>query len=279
MSEIATSIRHHAMTAFGRVASEIAGVEYLVRAADLTGVRDPSAETAPMLWCLPLADPGPSVWFRASRELADQFQAWAAGSSPQAENGEEPGRVVWRNLMERTGVELALSLITDFRNEVESGSGSEVAVAPPGLEWHDFVLQQEKWPQPGDEPPRYSFSVALAGELTKFRRNSEGQSGSRLADRYGNLDLLLDVALPVSVSFGRASLEIREVLDLNAGSIVQLNRFLADPVDVTVNGRLIARGEVVVVDGNYGVRVSQLASREDRLQSGLSLPSRNEAKI
>ena len=83
-------------------------------------------------------------------------------------------------------------------------------------------------------------------------------------------DLLLDVALPISVSFGRTSLQIREVLKLNTGSIVELDRFVTDPVEVIVNDCVIARGEVVVVDGNYGVRISQLASREDRLRTGMA---------
>ena len=83
-------------------------------------------------------------------------------------------------------------------------------------------------------------------------------------------DILLDVALPVSVSFGKTSLQIREVLKLNTGSIVELDRLVADPVEVIVNNRVIARGEVVVVDGNYGVRINQLASRDERLRSGMS---------
>jgi flagellar motor switch protein FliN/FliY len=84
------------------------------------------------------------------------------------------------------------------------------------------------------------------------------------------LDLLLDVALPVSVSFGKTSLQIREVLKLNTGSVVELDRLVSEPVDVIVNNCVIARGEVVVVDGNYGVRVIHLASRADRLRSGMS---------
>jgi flagellar motor switch protein FliN/FliY len=84
------------------------------------------------------------------------------------------------------------------------------------------------------------------------------------------LDLLLDVALPVSVSFGKTSLQIREVLKLNTGSVVELDRLVSEPVEVIVNNCVIARGEVVVVDGNYGVRVIHLASRAERLRSGMS---------
>jgi flagellar motor switch protein FliN/FliY len=86
----------------------------------------------------------------------------------------------------------------------------------------------------------------------------------------GTFDLLLDVALPVAVSFGRTQLQIREVLKLNSGSIIELNRLVNEPVDVVVNDSVIARGEVVVVDGNYGVRITQIASREDRIRTGMS---------
>lgn len=81
------------------------------------------------------------------------------------------------------------------------------------------------------------------------------------------LDLLMEVELPVSISFGRANLPLREVLKLNSGSIVELNRTISDPVEVIVNNCVIARGEVVVVDGNYGIRIQQVISREERLRS------------
>ncbi len=81
------------------------------------------------------------------------------------------------------------------------------------------------------------------------------------------MDLLLDVELAVSVSFGRTDLPIKEVLKLTTGSIVELNRSLSEPVEVIVNNCVVARGEVVVIDGNYGVRIQQIISRQDRLRS------------
>jgi flagellar motor switch protein FliN len=81
------------------------------------------------------------------------------------------------------------------------------------------------------------------------------------------IDVLLDVELPVSVSFGRTQLPIKEVLKLTTGSIVELNRSLNEPVDVVVNNCVVARGEVVVIEGNYGVRIHQIVSRQDRLRS------------
>jgi flagellar motor switch protein FliN/FliY len=82
-----------------------------------------------------------------------------------------------------------------------------------------------------------------------------------------NLELLLDVELPVSVSFGRAQLQLKDVIKLTTGSIVELNRSVSEPVDIIVNNCVIARGEVVVVEGNFGVRIKQIVSKEDRLRS------------
>ena len=81
------------------------------------------------------------------------------------------------------------------------------------------------------------------------------------------MELLLDVELPVSISFGKAQLPLKDVLKLTTGSIVELNRGISDQVEVLVNQCLIARGEVVVVEGNYGVRIQEIASRQDRLKS------------
>jgi flagellar motor switch protein FliN/FliY len=81
------------------------------------------------------------------------------------------------------------------------------------------------------------------------------------------MDLLLDVEMPVSVSFGRAHLALKDVIKLSTGSIVELNRTISEPVEVIVNNCIIARGEVVVVDGNYGVRIQQIVSRSERLRS------------
>lgn len=81
------------------------------------------------------------------------------------------------------------------------------------------------------------------------------------------LDLLLDVELPVSVSFGRAELPIKDVIKLTTGSIVELNRSISEPVEIIVNNVVIARGEVVVVEGNFGVRIKQVISRQERLRT------------
>lgn len=84
-----------------------------------------------------------------------------------------------------------------------------------------------------------------------------------------NLDLLLDVNLQVSVELGRAGLKFREVLNLATGSVVELDRQTSEPVDILVNGSLLATGEVVVVDDHFAVRITKLLNRVERLKKVL----------
>jgi flagellar motor switch protein FliN len=86
-----------------------------------------------------------------------------------------------------------------------------------------------------------------------------------------NIDLLLGVNLQVSVEIGRTKLPIRDVLALAPGSIVELDKLAGEKVDVLVNGHLIATGEVVVVDDSFGVRISDVVSRQRRITSAGSL--------
>lgn len=82
-----------------------------------------------------------------------------------------------------------------------------------------------------------------------------------------NLDLLMEVELPLCVTFGRTQLPLKDVLKLSSGSIVELNRLVNEPVEVLINNYIIARGEVVVVEGNYGIRVTEIVSRQERIRS------------
>ncbi len=77
----------------------------------------------------------------------------------------------------------------------------------------------------------------------------------------GDLDLLRDVDLTMTVELGRVQLKVRDLLRLGQGSVIELNRSAGAPVDVLVNGSLVARGEVVVVDDELGVRVTELFRR------------------
>jgi flagellar motor switch protein FliN/FliY len=81
-----------------------------------------------------------------------------------------------------------------------------------------------------------------------------------------NLNLLLDIPLRVTVELGRTQKQIKEILELSQGSIIELDKLAGEPVDILVNSKLIAKGEVVVIDENFGVRVTDIVSQWDRVQ-------------
>jgi len=83
----------------------------------------------------------------------------------------------------------------------------------------------------------------------------------------GRYDLLLEVELEAVVRFGSRSLELRELLELGPGDVVEMDRQVTDPVDLIVGDKLVARGEVVLVDGNFGLRVTEVAEPVCRLES------------
>ena len=80
-----------------------------------------------------------------------------------------------------------------------------------------------------------------------------------------NFDLLLDIPLEVTVELGRTRLELRELLALTSGSVVELGKAAGEPLDVLVNGKLVARGECVMVNDKFGVRLTDIVSRSERL--------------
>ena len=77
-----------------------------------------------------------------------------------------------------------------------------------------------------------------------------------------NLDLLMNVALGVSAELGRCTMRVSDVLKLGKGSVVELDRLAGGPIDVLVNDRLVARGEVVAVDDRFGVRITEVVARK-----------------
>ncbi|MDE3150142.1 MAG: FliM/FliN family flagellar motor switch protein [Acidobacteriota bacterium] len=81
------------------------------------------------------------------------------------------------------------------------------------------------------------------------------------------LELLLDVELEASLRFGSREMPLGEILDLGPGDVVQLDRHVADPVDLIVGDKIVARGEVVLVNGNFGLRVTEVAEPKKRLES------------
>lgn len=156
-----------------------------------------------------------------------------------------------------------------FGREVICGPTGEVAELPAGSDTA-FRIQVSKSGRNVCE-----IYGCLGRAFRSLVRPSNAPSSPEIAPTVGRasesenkpMDVLYDVELPVSVSFGRAELPLRDVIKLTTGSIVELNRSVTEPVEIIVNNCVIARGEVVVVEGNYGVRIDQIITRQERLRT------------
>jgi flagellar motor switch protein FliN/FliY len=99
---------------------------------------------------------------------------------------------------------------------------------------------------------------------SQYSGNGREPSGINLSGgSQANIEMLMDVKLLFTVELGRTQMTVRQVLDLQKGSVVELERVAGDPVDIYINDRLLGHGEVVVVDDKFGVRITELVTPED----------------
>jgi flagellar motor switch protein FliN/FliY len=91
-------------------------------------------------------------------------------------------------------------------------------------------------------------------------------TGAKVGEAPRNFDLLLDIPLEVTVEIGRTRLAIRDLLQLGPGSVVELGKLAGEPLDILANGRPIARGEAVMVNDRFGVRLTDVISQSERIE-------------
>jgi flagellar motor switch protein FliN/FliY len=107
-------------------------------------------------------------------------------------------------------------------------------------------------------------NIAFTNEeasVVNMTETSSDESNSKAKTSYpNNIDLLMDVSLRVSVELGRTRMQLAQILELQHGSVIELDRLAGDPVDVFVNDCMVARGEVVIVDDKFGVRITEMIS-------------------
>jgi flagellar motor switch protein FliN/FliY len=94
----------------------------------------------------------------------------------------------------------------------------------------------------------------------------EGQTPQKNESSSRRLDMLLDVPLEVNVELGRTRMTIQDLLQLGPGSVIELDKVAGEALDILVNGRLVARGEAVVVNDKFGIRITDIVSPQERIQ-------------
>ncbi len=240
-----------------------------------------------------VAEPAPGavdeevLWWEQSFTLGPEAAIWTGTPEPAwsalgmralkaaglEESEPEDRKGTWLEILQQAMSSLARTMTEVFGREVGMAGGRESPQPPAhparavqiGLPGEPGVTIQVSFSPAFDLPAESPLPIATAGPAPEPDAPSPGVAPGAPPPR--TIDLLLDVELPVSVSFGRAHLPLKDVLKLTSGSIVELNRGIAEAVEIIVNNCVIARGEVVVVEGNYGVRIQQIISRQERLRT------------
>ncbi|MEW5946479.1 MAG: flagellar motor switch protein FliN [bacterium] len=161
------------------------------------------------------------------------------------------------------------ALLTSVSDEsAGAGEGEAAAEAAPAQEAAPEVSEEDissllgeeaaaPAAAPGPAPAAYAPAAPAAVDYTKIA--AAGDFSQK------NIEALLDVPLSVVVELGRTDMQVKDVLELGPGSVVELERLAGETIDVMVNGKLVARGEVVVVDESFGVKITHIVSPMERL--------------
>jgi flagellar motor switch protein FliN/FliY len=221
--------------------------------------------------------PDAEFWLGAPRQTWEHASTLTLKAAGLETSGPDETKSTWLEIVGQWTSALARALGFHLGREVACGTGVENG--PPSTP-HEWITVSLTFGEGALPPIAVAFSAPLLAVLTALP-SSEGNAADAVPAQHApdaqalgtgpavarTMDLLLDVELPVSISFGKTQLALKDVLKLTTGSIVELNRGVNEPVEVLVNHCLVARGEVVVVEGNYGIRIQQISSRQDRLRS------------
>ncbi|MCY9673518.1 MULTISPECIES: flagellar motor switch phosphatase FliY [Bacillus] len=177
------------------------------------------------------------------------------------------GELIDSNIMQLYPITFAKDLIaelTDPAQEEEPVQEAQVATPEPqpAAPQAQSAPAQQAAPAKRQAKPKPAAPVNVAP--VEFEAFSEPQ---HTTSQLGNLDMLMDIPLSITVELGRTQRSVKEVLELSAGSIIELDKLAGEPVDILVNKRIVAKGEVVVIDENFGVRVTDILSQSERLSN------------
>ena len=142
----------------------------------------------------------------------------------------------------------------DWAAAMAEQSGSESAAAAPPVEEVSAVQENATQQDKANDYERAAFK-----ELNG--------NGKQLTTGETNLDVILDIPVTLSMEIGRTELPIHNLLQLNQGSVVELDRLAGEPLDVLINGTLIAHGEVVVINEKFGIRLTDVISPAERVKN------------
>ncbi|AOC91045.1 flagellar motor switch phosphatase FliY [Bacillus amyloliquefaciens] len=179
------------------------------------------------------------------------------------------GELIDSSIMQLYPITFAKDLIAELMDTDQPEADETVSESRETYETPQPEPAIQQQPQAKPELPKRQGTAKKAApvqvapvEFQAFDQNAAEGHGSR-----NNLDMLMDIPLSVTVELGRTKRSVKEILELSAGSIIELDKLAGEPVDILVNQRIVAKGEVVVIEENFGVRVTDILSQADRLNN------------
>lgn len=235
--------------AIASVLGQIAGAPWT--AAAESGSRALSGETVALDFTLDKSLSG-RVRLSLARDHARTLITLFTGEAPPAEWGSEQQEAI-EELARQFAGQFATALKPDVGEvEFRLEAGADFTAEPASA----ILLNG-----PQGEALRLEFEIDPPLNMALSPPPSPPSAGtSTPSEGKGNLDLLMDIELGVTLRFGQRQMMLQDILDLQSGSVIELDREIQQPVDLLLDGRVIARGSVVVVDGNYGLRVTEVGS-------------------
>ncbi|MGD6832731.1 flagellar motor switch phosphatase FliY [Sutcliffiella halmapala] len=146
--------------------------------------------------------------------------------------------------------------VASMEHRTEETSYAYTQHAPDDI---TYQQQQERKAQPAASKPAHTVNVQPA-VFSSFETTTVAEAEPN------NLNMLMDIPLQVTVELGRTRRSVKDILELSSGSVIELDKLAGEPVDILVNNKLIAQGEVVVIDESFGVRVTDIVSQTDRIK-------------
>jgi flagellar motor switch protein FliN/FliY len=118
------------------------------------------------------------------------------------------------------------------------------------------------------QPEQNAANSNASNDATKAKLDELKDDATKITEEspHPNMDVILEIPVSISMEVGRTNISIRNLLKLSQGSVVELDRFAGDPLDVFINGTLIAHGEVVVVNEKFGIRLTDVISQTERIK-------------
>lgn len=181
------------------------------------------------------------------------------------------GELVDSNIMQLLPPSFAKEMVDGLLNAPISEPKSEIIqeekLKNEAVQMNQHTRTYSQTVQENREGPRHIGEPTQANASVQDAQFSSFEPLDLPEAEQRNLDMLLDIPLQVTVELGRTRRAVKDILELSSGSIIELDKLAGEPVDIHVNNKLIAQGEVVVIDENFGVRVTDIISQSDRLKN------------